>query len=532
MGAQRSARLAARAFTTEAIKIENPATYAEAMASPHAPYWAAAMSDEHEALHSNGTWVLTRAPAGALILPCRWLYRLKYNQDGTIERYKARLIVGGHRQRDGIDYSDTFAKCVNLVTLRFFLANVAFLDLELASLDISNAFLNAELRTDVYMRQPEGYDNGDPSLVCKLVKTLYGLKQAPKEWFDLLSKTLSKLGFTISTSDAALWMRERNGCTTFLLFWVHDLLIAAANPEDIKSAKRDILSSFKGRDLGEPKSYLNIGITRDRKARTLTIAQPSYEKGLLERFNMSDCLPKAAPISAGADYSTFKETDIPLSADKPYKEIVGALLYLACTTRPDFSTSVGILARSCAKPAERHWLLAKGVLRYLKGSIGRGITYGLSSTPLEAWTDADFAACKDTRRSRSGFLCNVYGGAASWRSKLQTVVATSSAESEYIAAYYAAREATWLKRLCFDLGIPCNGPVVIKADNTAAMAMADNSGDSNLTKHMGYHYVRDKVACGAIRLKQCATADNVADIFTKPLGEAKVKVFTAAMGMT
>ena len=186
------------------------------------------------------------------------------------------------------------------------------------------------------------------------------------------------------------------------------------------------------------------------------------------------------------------------------QELVGSLLYLANSTRPDLSTSTSILARGMSAPTERQWQLAKGVLRTLKGTIGLGITYGLSSygrssIPLELYTDADYAGCKDTRRSRSGFLCNSYGGAVIWRTKLQTVVATSSAESEYIAAYHAAREAVWINRLCHDLCFPISGPAVIMIDNTAAIKMADNTGDSPKTKHIAvaYHFIRDKVADGA-----------------------------------
>ena len=533
---RRSARLAgmpAQAFSASAD--QDPTTYEEAMASEQRDQWHEAMIDENQALVGNNTWTLVRAPPGAKVLPNKWVLRKKLNADGTVQRYKARLVVGGHRQRNGIDYDeiDLYAKCANIATLRIMLAVAAANDYELHSIDISNAFLNADLHADVYMRQPEGFGNGDSTLVCKLNKTLYGLRQSPKEWYDLLSSSLRKLGYTASDSDAALWKRASPAGFTYILFWVDDLLIMGPTKADVTGAKSEILAIFKGRDLGEPTSYLGISIARNRAARTITLSQGAYEQGVLERFGMTEAHPKTAPISTGADYTIHKEGDVLLDAATPYREAVGALLYLSYTTRPDLAVATSILARGMTKPCERLWVILKGVLRYVKGTTGRGITYGRSTTPIEVWTDADYAACKDTRRSRSGFICNVYGGAACWRTTLQTVVALSSAESEYIAAFYAARECTWLKRLCSDLGIPLEGAVPIKADNTAAIKMASNAGDSSRTKHIdvGYHFLREKVASGTIRMVQCSTDDNVADAFTKPLAETKLNKFILAMGM-
>jgi hypothetical protein len=515
-------------------KISIPTTFAAAIASPQASDWRQAADSEINAIRSNNTYDLVPAPPGATILPCKWVFTIKNNPDGSIDRYKARLVVGGHRQRDGIDCSTTFAKTADMTSLRIFLAITAAKDYDLHSIDISNAFLNADLTTDIYMKQPEGYVSSDPTYVCKLNKTLYGLKQSPKEWFDLLNSSLSTMGYTSCTADSAIWWRESGGRLTFILAWVDDLLIAAPTPTDIKTAKTEILTRFKGRDLGEPSSYISLHITRDRTARTITINQPTYEKTLIEKYNMTHCNPKTIPLAMGADYTFKDDAEDLLSLIKPYQELVGSLLYLANTTRPDLSTSTNILAGGMSAPTERHWRLAKGVIRYLQGTIGLGITYGRSSTPLAFYTDADYAGCKDTRRSRSGFLCTSYGGAVAWRSKLQKVVTTSSAESEYLALYYAVRETVWITRLCHNLRFPISGPAVIEIDNTAAIKIADNTGDSPKTKHIAvaYHYTRDKVHDGTVRLKQCPTEENAADHFTKPLGEIKLKRFMATMGMT
>jgi hypothetical protein len=202
--------------------------------------------------------------------------------------------------------------------------------------------------------------------------------------------------------------------------------------------------------------------------------------------------------------------------------------------RPDLCVAASVLARSMAKPTERHWRQLKQVVRYVSATKTGGITFGGSGASLEGYTDADFAACKDTRRSRGGMVFVLYGGAVSWGSKLQPSVATSTAESEYMAAALATRELVWLKRICYDLKIPRKEDVVVlKCDNKAAIFMAENSADTARTKHIdvSYHFVRDQVARGAIRVVYCNTDENAADMFTKALSEIKFDKFKRMIGM-
>jgi hypothetical protein len=275
-------------------------------------------------------------------------------------------------------------------------------------------------------------------------------------------------------------------------------------------------------------------IQRDRDNRTLKISQPKHVEDLLAKTNMIDVNTRTVPLSSSADLTATKEGDQQLDKRTPYAECVGALLYIASVSRPDLSLAVSVLARHMSNPCERHWTLLKGVLRYLAGTKELGITYGTSAKQLEVWTDADYAACKDTRRSRGGYLFNLYGGAISWSSKLQSVVATSSAESEYIAAAHCAREAVWLRRVCAFLNIKHKGPLTVNADNKAAIFMATNSADTSRTKHIDVanHYVRNVAQRGIIKLEYINTANNAADIFTKPLPEAKFNKFRDIIGMS
>ena len=195
---------------------------------------------------------------------------------------------------------------------------------------------------------------------------------------------------------------------------------------------------------------------------------------------------------------------------------------------------MSLLAKHMSKPAMRHWTYAKSVLAYLNTTKTYGITYGTTNETLQAYTDADYAACKDTRKSRTGYVFTLFGGAITWSSKQQSVVALSTAESEYIAACHTAREGIWLQRLCKDLGIDCDGPLALHADNKASIHMATNSSDTARTKHIdvAYHFLRQSVLRHLIRMVFCPSDKNPADMFTKPLASAKFGIFTRFVGMS
>ena len=520
-----------RAYAGSAIL--EPRTVSEAMSGPQRDAWFAAMQEEIEALSLKTTWELGQAPPGAKVLPCKWVFKLKLNADGSVDRYKARLVAGGHRQVPGVDVDDVFAPVARYESLRALLALVAAGDLELGSVDISNAFLNGQLEQPVYMRQPEMFSSGQPGEVCILRKTLYGLKQAPREWFAVLAGALRGMGAQQSDYDQALWTLGSGADQVTVLHWVDDLLIAGPTLASVDNVKKYLLKLFKGRDLGEATEYLGLKIERDRKARTLKISAPKHVEALLAKYGLQQAKGKDVPISPGADVGRRRPEEPPLAHHSLYMEAVGSLLYIAGTCRPDISLAVSLLAKAMADPAERHWGLLKGVLRYLAGTRVHGIIYGLGEG-VHGYTDADYAGCTDTRRSRSGYVFLAAGGAVSWLSKGQPVVALSTAESEYVAAAAAAKEAVWLKRLTAGVGlVSSKGALVLYGDNQAALAIAANDSDSPKTKHIAvrYHFLRQQTADGVLQLCFVPSADNTADIFTKPLDKEKFSKFRAMLGV-
>lgn len=222
---------------------------------------------------------------------------------------------------------------------------------------------------------------------------------------------------------------------------------------------------------------------------------------------------------------------VPLPAGNQYAELVGSLLYLCNQTRPDLGFAVGRLARKMANPTEGDMTAAKGVVRYLAGTRNMGLVYGPAQT-LAGWVDSDFAGDVESRKSTTGFLFTLHGGAISWRSRLQRLVTGSTAEAEYVAASEAVKDSIWLRRLAGDLGEDASA-VTLGEDNQACIAMASNPASSTRTKHVDvcYHLVRDYVERGEVKLRYVPTGDMPADGLTKPLPASTFIIFRTGLGV-
>ena len=233
-------------------------------------------------------------------------------------------------------------------------------------------------------------------------------------------------GTNLSFTNSSLWMAIAVGCA-YLLVYVDDVLIAAPpNSDDLTAAKTLVLSSFEARDLGAASLFLGMLITRDRAAKTIKLSQPRHIADLLAKFQMTDAKPYETPSSAAIKLTAEGE---PLdTVTFPYSNAIGSLMYIASCTRPDIAQAVGALARYMAAPTTAHWTAVKHILRYLAGTPNYGITYGPDTFSLAAYCDASYAGCLDTRRSTTGYVFILNGGAITWSSRLQSTVAVSTTE--------------------------------------------------------------------------------------------------------
>ena len=527
--AKQLALVAKMAKATQQTITFEPTSFKQAMGSSEGPKWRLATDKEFNSLLANKTWTLVDRPRLRKVIPCKWVFKVK--PDGT---FKARLVVKGFHQREGIDYAELFAPVSSYNSLRVLMALAAHEDCEIIQLDISSAFLHGELEEEIYMEQPEGYAEGGSGKVCLLRKALYGLKQAPRQWWHRLKQKLTKLGFTPIASDPSLYVRrEADGSTTILASFVDDLLIVgptgSTKPKEVKAELEKEFALTEG-DMSR---YVGFEIERDRAAGTITLSQHRQILDLVDKYGLSDAKPRSVPMAPG---SKISKEGTPLDREEhTFAELVGSLNWLANTTRADVPFSVNQLSRYLQSPTKEHWATALGVLRYLKGTASYGLTYSRTASPVpSAFCDADWGANIDDRHSITGYTIIMAGAAVAWGSKKQASVALSTAEAEYMAACRVTKELTWLNTLLTELGRPPPLPITVWSDNQAAIKLTKDPVSSQKTKHIDiqYHFTREQVEAGTVTFSYVPSREQVADCLTKPVSEELFKMCRAGMGLT
>ena len=357
----------------------DPRSFQQAMERWDGQQWLEASKEEIENQMRNHTWDLVKAPQGAIVIGSGWEFRVKRKADGSVERYKARLVAKGYSQRPGFDFFETFAPTFRSASLRLILALCTKHKLHMRSVDISHAFLNGELEETVYMRQPEGFEQGGADYVCKLNKALYGLKQAARQWYRKLRSVLEALGFKQLESDPSIYLYARNGVQVIMPVFIDDITLVSADSAMLDQVVADLSSHFKLRDLGRTEFLLSIHIVQDAQSSAISLSQRQYCLDMLERFGLIDCNPVTTPMNPGtrlsASMAPKDDSERDFMADKPYRNAVGALNYLATTTRPDIAYTVGKIARFGANPGPAHWKALVHLMRYVKGTLDMKLTY-------------------------------------------------------------------------------------------------------------------------------------------------------------
>ena len=360
-------------------------------------------------------------------------------------------------------------------------------------------------------------------------QALYGLKQAPRTWHARLNGVLTTAGFTPTDADASLYTHTTD--EAFMLVYVDDILILAKDAPTASKHKASLMAAFDARDLGPASFYLGIKITRNRAAKTIKMSHEKMIYDLAAKYDLTDAKPRDIPMSLGMRLS--KADGDPLDTKAyPYSSLVGALNYIAVTTRPDISFVVGGLSRFMARPTTTHWGMAKAVLRYLAGTATLGITFAGAKPFFLAYCDSDYAADPDTRRSTTGYLFVLNGGAVTWSSKRQPTVAASTTEAEYIAAAAATKEALWVRKLLASFKAD-PGTVEIFSDNQGTIKLIRNPVITPRSKHIdvAHHFTRERAARGEVTFTYVPTDKNPADALTKALPLGKFEGYRASMGM-
>lgn len=489
------------------------------------------MESEFNTLKGNNTWSLVSRPLNKKVIKNKWVYRIKRNQDGSIQKFKARLVARGDQQIPGQDYDETFAPVARFEMLRALLAISAENEMFVHHMDVVSAYTQAELSDEIYMEQPTLFvRKGQEDKVCKLQKSLYGLKQAGREWYRKLNKYMISINFIKSEINPCVYVDNSNGSDVIIIIYVDDLLIASADFKKLKVVKDLLKKQFTMNDLGPVSNILGIRVERQGQKGKIKLNQSLYIEDLLERFNMKNCKTANTPLEANVnqqvkDLKPPTDSEIDEMKEKPYRELVGSLLYLANTTRPDIMFAVNFLCRFCENSRIMHWKMAKHVLRYLQGTRDYSIKYEKTNKLLQAYVDSDWGGNLEDRHSSSGFVTFLGGAPISWATKKQKCVALSTMESEYIALSEVTKEIVYLRELLKHMKQSkfVSKETQVYCDNQSAIALCTNNIYHARSKHIDirFHFSREAQEQGHIKVEYKPTNDMAADILTKSLPKLK-----------
>ncbi|XRB24898.1 retrovirus-related Pol polyprotein [Pseudoscourfieldia marina] len=444
---------------------------------------------------------------------------LTLNSDGSIARYKARLVAQGFSQIHGVDYSETYAPVVQYQTLRTLLAIYSARGFYFGQIDVETAYLYALVQELIYMRPPKGTNYG-PNKICRLLKSLYGLKQAGRNWYLDLKDYLVELGFKPGEVDIGMYSAAvGTENEIWILVYVDDIIFASKNEQT-----KDIFAGHlrKKYRITEPAQLTwALGMKVSFAADGIILTQDLYVSKILERFGFTSAAKSATtPLAHGTTLTRADEEDA--EARHLAQQFVGAILYAAVISRPDLSSTVRVMSHVMSKPPSNFEACKKHVLRYLSGTINRGIKYNTNSNvPLKliGYCDASWGDNHENRRSTSGYIFFLNGGPISWASYLQTTVALSTVESEVMALTEAIKEAIYIRRLLESLGAAQEGPTIIYTDSTGAEALVDHPTSHRRTKHIEIRreFIKFHIGHETVKIERVSTKDQLADIMTKPL---------------
>jgi hypothetical protein len=515
-------------------------SYRQAMNSPNAEKWFEAMQLEMDTLEKDlKAWSLVQREPWMHVLPSTWAFRLKRYPSGLAKKFKARFCVRGDRQIEGIDFFETWAPVVQWTTVRTIMILAAKLNLVSAQADITAAFVHAELDADehIFVHQAAGFHRGH-NLVYKLNRSVYGLRQSPRNFFQYLKERLEGQGLSQSDLDPCLFI----GATVIVVIYVDDVLLYSKNEADINRVldglKKDGVSI---RREGTAEGFLGVDLIRSGS--TITLLQTGLIKRIISAVGL--CSSNSTAISTPAEASPLpKDSEgAPASGSFNYAAAVGMLLYLCGHSRPDIAFAVHQCARYTFCPTRRHELALVRIARYLKGTADKGlIMTPLADARIDCYPDADFAGLyghehvqdPHCARSRTGYVILAFGCPVLWRSRLQTEIALSTMEAEYVALSTACKDffpvIDIVKELSSAVGLSsdfvANLHGKIFEDNVGALTLG-NLEPRRMTprsKHYAikYHWFRERVydPANRITLVKIDTRSQLGDLFTKGLTTA------------
>ncbi|GJT13080.1 retrovirus-related pol polyprotein from transposon TNT 1-94 [Tanacetum coccineum] len=512
-------------FHTELSKVE-PKNFKMAVIED---CWFQAMQDEIHEFDRLEVWELVPRPIYVMVIALKWIYKVKLDEYGDVLKNKARLVAKGYRQEEGIDFEESFAPVARIEAIRIFIANAATKNMIIYQMDVKTAFLNGDLQEEVFVSQPEGFEDQDnPTHVYRLKKALYGLKQAPRAWYDTLSKFLLANNFFKGAVDPTLFTRKSGKHILLVQIYVDDIIFASTDHNACHIFSKEMSSKFQMSMMGQMSFFLGLQVSQS--PRGIFINQAKYALETLKKYGMDLSDPVDTPM---VDRLKLDEDLMGIPVDQTrFRGMVGSLMYLTAS-RPDLVFAVCMCARYQAKPTKKHLEAIKRIFRYLKGTINMGLWYPKDNAmSLTAYADADHAGCQDSRRSTSGSAQFLGDRLVSWSSKKQRSTAISTTEAEYIAMSGCCAQILWMRSQLKDYGFLFN-KIPLYCDNKSAIALSCNNVQHSRSKHIDirHHFIREQVENGVVELYFVETNYQLADILTKALPRERFEFLLPRLGM-
>ena len=533
-----------------------PVSVLQFLAYPDFLLWIACCLDEWQSLLDRGTIreLVTSPPRGALVIPSKLVLDIKRLADGSIERYKARITARGDLQRPG-SYEDTFAPVAGDCSLAILLNIALQLDLFLRHLDVKTAFLNSDLSHDIWISLPlnfdvdmlgkiqssarggvassdspsKGFNFPRPKMYAKLHKSLYGLKQAAMDWYKLQDSFLLNFDSRIkrSTVDAALYVIWTPDLKFLVSVHVDDYAVACSDMVYYEKFKKAFGTAFEIKEIGNLEFILQMKVSRTPNS--ISISQQLYIEDLADQYGLVDAKPKHTPFPANFKYDSVDFTKSNPEEWFPFRNLIGALFWLARKSRPDIFWYVVFLSQFLHCHDAVKWYLAKHVLKYLittKHFVLKFTKASDGNLKLHAYCDSDWASNVLDRKSYSGYAVFMSGNLIAWGSTKQQSVTLSSAEAEYCAMSEVGKMVMHLIYL-LDEFLNVEKPITIFCDNQGAIYISKKATNNKRSKHIDirHHYIRDLIQKKILHVEYIATADNLADQLTKVVHKDTLRKF-------
>lgn len=534
-------------FVPEGAEVTEPSTFQEAWNHPDPKerhFWREAIRLEFRQMIKNKVWRqegVNTLPPNRKGIGTKWVFKKKKN--GV---YRARLVVKGYDQIAGIDFQYNFAPVTSEVTLRILLIIWVIEDYFGEVADVQTAFLHGELEEEIFIKIPSGYKEFLEELketikekFLQLTKSTYGLVQAARAWWKKFTSVLkSELGFDQHENDSCLLKRVDEQGSVFIIIYVDDCFVVG-NKEAVKKALSDIEKFFNITRSENISDFIGCHIKRDGDR--IFLSQPDLIKKMIDKFE--DKIDKLREYDTPAVASSHvlrrgeDEEGLNEAEQQDFRSGVGSLLYLLKHSRPDLSNSVRELTKVMDQANKAHEKMLHRVIRFVEQTKNRCLMlYPIKEKltwDLKGYCDSDFAGDSDTRKSVSGFVIYLCGAAIAWRSKGQKSVTLSSTEAEYVAISEVAMEILYIAGILRFLNVPLQYPITVNVDNIGAIYLTKNATTGSRTKHVDtrYHFVRDYVEDGIVKVEFVRSEQNTADIFTKNLNHELYMRHSESIGM-